>query len=58
MPICLTEVRRCVQVSPQLNFLALIGDRRGWLPVSNTARAPATSLGACRPADALVIGQC
>lgn len=39
MPICLTEVRRCVQVSPQLNFLALIGDRRGWLPVPTTIPA-------------------
>src|SRR4051794_26464901 len=33
MPICLAEVRRCVRLSPRLNFLALLGDRRGWLPV-------------------------
>ena len=33
MPICLAEVRRCLRLSPRLNFLALLGDRRGWLPV-------------------------
>jgi len=33
MPICLAEVRRCLHASPRLNFLVLLGDRRGWLPL-------------------------
>jgi WD40 repeat protein/type II secretory pathway predicted ATPase ExeA len=33
MEICLGEVRRCREVSPALNFVALIGDRYGWRPL-------------------------
>lgn len=36
MPLCLDEVRRCREVSPRLNFLALLGERRGWLPLPAT----------------------
>lgn len=33
MRICLEELKRCRQVSPRPNFLFLIGDRYGWLPL-------------------------
>ncbi|MEJ2887713.1 AAA family ATPase [Actinomycetospora aeridis] len=33
MPICLAEVRRCLDLSPRLNLLVLLGDQRGWLPL-------------------------
>ncbi|MBI4567751.1 MAG: DUF4062 domain-containing protein [Planctomycetes bacterium] len=33
LAICLTEVARCREISPQLNFLALVGDRYGWEPL-------------------------
>ena len=36
MAICLTEVRRCRQLSPTLNFIALIGNRYGWRPLPTT----------------------
>lgn len=32
MDICLDEVRRCQQVSPKPNFIALLGNRFGWRP--------------------------
>jgi hypothetical protein len=38
MRICLEEVRRCQQLSPQPNFAVLLGDRFGWEPVP--ARIP------------------
>ncbi|GAA1384407.1 hypothetical protein GCM10009613_15260 [Pseudonocardia kongjuensis] len=53
MPTCLAEVRRCVQASPHLNFLALIGDRRGWLPAPAAIPAAEFALlaGAVSPAE-------
>jgi WD40 repeat protein len=33
MNICLTELKRCQEVSPRPNFLILLGDRYGWLPL-------------------------
>ncbi len=33
MNICLTELKRCQDVSPRPNFLILFGDRYGWLPL-------------------------
>lgn len=33
MEICLNEVRRCLTYSPKPNFLLLIGDRYGWIPL-------------------------
>jgi hypothetical protein len=36
MAICLAEVRRCRQLSPTLNFIALIGNRYGWRPLPTT----------------------
>jgi len=32
MAVCLAEVERCRALSPRLNFIALLGDRYGWLP--------------------------
>jgi hypothetical protein len=31
--ICLEEVKRCKEVSPRPNFIILLGDRYGWLPL-------------------------
>lgn len=33
MQICLNELRRCKDLSPRPNFMFLIGDRYGWLPL-------------------------
>ncbi len=33
MNICLAELRRCREVSPRPNFILLLGDRYGWLPL-------------------------
>lgn len=31
--ICLSEIRRCLAVTPRPNFVILLGDRYGWRPV-------------------------
>lgn len=31
--ICLTELRRCQQISPKPNLIVLLGDRYGWIPL-------------------------
>ncbi len=33
MPICLSELRRCKEISPRPNFILLLGDRYGWIPL-------------------------
>lgn len=33
MNICLEEIRRCQKVTPQPNFIILLGDRYGWRPI-------------------------
>lgn len=33
MQICLSELRRCQQISPKPNFIVLLGDRYGWIPL-------------------------
>jgi WD40 repeat protein len=33
MRICLQEIRRCQELSPRPNFVALVGNRYGWQPV-------------------------
>ena len=33
MKICLGEVERCQKVSPRPNFIVLLGDRYGWMPL-------------------------
>ena len=33
IPICLAELRRCQKVSPRPNFLILLGQRYGWIPL-------------------------
>ena len=33
MKICVEELRRCRKVTPRPNFIVLLGDRYGWLPV-------------------------
>ena len=33
MPICLDEVKRCRDFSPRPSFLAMIGERYGWVPL-------------------------
>jgi NACHT domain- and WD repeat-containing protein len=40
MQICLTEVRRCLSVTPRPNFVVLLGDRYGWRPVPAELPAP------------------
>ena len=38
MDICLEEVRRSLEESPQPNFLGMLGDRWGWQPVPSSLR--------------------
>jgi len=33
MNICMTELKRCQKVTPRPNFIILLGDRYGWLPL-------------------------
>lgn len=33
MQICLSELRRCQEMSPKPNFIVLLGDRYGWIPL-------------------------
>jgi len=33
MRICLSEITRCQRITPKPNFLILLGDRYGWLPL-------------------------
>ncbi len=33
MNVCLEEIRRCRKATPRPNFLLLVGNRRGWMPV-------------------------
>lgn len=33
LSICLEEVRRCKELSPRPNFLLMIGERYGWIPL-------------------------
>lgn len=33
MKICLEEIKRCQEISPRPNFIALLGDRYGWMPL-------------------------
>ena len=33
MSICLNEIRHCKSVSPQPNFIMLVGQRYGWMPL-------------------------
>ena len=33
VPICMAEIQRCQEVSPNLNFIALLGNRYGWQPL-------------------------
>lgn len=34
MNICLDEIKRCQEVSPHFNFIVLLGDRYGWIPLT------------------------
>ena len=36
LPICLDEVRRCQSLSPKPNFLVMVGERYGWIPLPYT----------------------
>jgi hypothetical protein len=33
MAVCLEEIRRCLETTPRPNFLVLLGDRYGWVPL-------------------------
>ena len=33
LPICINEVKRCKKFSPRPNFLAMVGERYGWVPL-------------------------
>lgn len=33
LPICINEVKRCKDFSPRPNFLAMVGERYGWVPL-------------------------
>lgn len=33
MKICLEEIKRCQKTTPRPNFIVLLGDRYGWMPV-------------------------
>ena len=39
MNICLIELERCQDVSPRPNFIILLGDRYGWMPLSPQIKA-------------------
>lgn len=39
MRICLEELKRCKQFSPKPNFLILLGDRSGWIPLPESIPA-------------------
>ena len=39
MQICLEELKRCKQFSPKPNFLILLGDRSGWIPLPESIPA-------------------
>ena len=39
MHICLSELKRCQRVSPKPNFLVLMGDRYGWIPLPESLPA-------------------
>ncbi len=39
LSICFDELRRCQEVSPDLNLLILLGDRYGWRPLPETIPA-------------------
>lgn len=57
MRICLEELRRCQELSPKPNFVALLGNRYGWEPAP--ARIPADHwdrlVSAARPPDCELI---
>ena len=36
MQICRNEIKRCQQLSPKPNFIALLGNRYGWTPLPET----------------------
>ena len=36
--ICLNEVRRCRDLSPRPNFLIMVGERYGWVPLPSTIK--------------------
>jgi ABC-type oligopeptide transport system ATPase subunit len=40
--ICLNEIKRCQQLSPKPNFIALLGNRYGWQPIP--PRIPSTEM--------------
>lgn len=39
VPICIAEIQRCQEVSPNLNFIVLLGNRYGWQPPSYSINA-------------------
>src|SRR5215470_13286938 len=39
MAICVEEIRRCLRISPALNFMVLLGDRYGWRPLPSVVDA-------------------
>ncbi len=39
MPICMEELRRCQKITPRPNFIVLLGQRYGWLPIPPYIRA-------------------
>ena len=39
MRICLDELRRCQKLSPKPNFIVLLGERYGWIPLPETMAA-------------------
>jgi len=47
MEICRREIQRCRATGVRPNFIALLGDRYGWLPLP--ARIPAAEFGALKP---------
>ena len=44
MNICLGEIARCQQVTPRPNFIVLLGDRYGWLPLPSQIRVRMRSM--------------
>ena len=43
MRICFEELRRAQEISPEPNFLILLGDRYGWRPLPPNVRTLATA---------------
>ncbi len=59
LPICLDEIKRCKEFSPRPNFLMMLGNRYGWvpLPASMPRSVFAPLFAACPPAAQALLAE-